>query len=51
MIWRFPGRLPPLEPVPDLTNEAIEHVSKESLKSTYQVDYLGMPQGLHIAEL
>ena len=45
MIWKFPGRLPPLENVHDLNKELMEQVSRESLKSTYQVDYIGVTQG------
>ncbi|XP_065058142.1 testis-expressed protein 26-like isoform X2 [Rhopilema esculentum] len=45
MIWKFPGRLPPLENVHDLNKELMEQVSRESLKSTYQVDYIGLTQG------
>lgn len=44
MNWKFPSRLPPVlseEINPDAWNEVL----KEQVKSTYQYDYTGIPQG------
>ncbi|XP_067040942.1 uncharacterized protein [Acropora muricata] len=48
MNWKFPSRLPPVlseEINPDAWNE----VSKEQVKSTYQYDYTGTPQGVDVS--
>ena len=44
MIWKFPSRFPPLLDE-EISPEAMQEVSKEQIKSTYQSDYTGIPQG------
>ncbi|KAK2563279.1 hypothetical protein P5673_013641 [Acropora cervicornis] len=46
--WKFPSRLPPVlseEINPDAWNEVL----KEQVKSTYQYDYTGIPQGVDVS--
>lgn len=49
MVWRFPSNK---NPVPDVTpwteevtNEKLNQVHRRLCSSTYQNDYLGIPQG------
>ena len=44
MIWKFPSRFPPLLDE-QISPEAMNEVNKEQIKSTYQSDYTGIPQG------
>ena len=44
MVWKFPSRFPPVL-AEDINPEAMQEVSKDELKSTYQSDYTGIPQG------
>lgn len=49
MTWRYPSggwQFPKAEKwTEELTNEAINQVHKRLCRSTYQKDYLGVPQG------
>ena len=48
MVWRLPSRFPPLieDHTLSYTNSEVEDVLKaQGLKSTYQDDYTGLPQG------
>ncbi|XP_046562188.1 testis-expressed protein 26-like isoform X1 [Haliotis rubra] len=52
MVWRFPSNK---NPVPDVTpwaeevtNEKLNQVHKRLCSSTYQTDYLGIPQGFQV---
>ncbi|KAK3701732.1 hypothetical protein QZH41_018895 [Actinostola sp. cb2023] len=48
MIWKFPGRnLPALDPA-EYSTENMEEITYDQLKSTYQNDYTGIPQGVQI---
>jgi hypothetical protein len=44
LIWKFPNNLLSLEPS-EYTNENMEEVCYDQLKTTYQNDYTGIPQG------
>lgn len=44
MVWKFPSRFPPVLNE-EINPEAMSEVSKEQIKSTYQADYTGIPQG------
>lgn len=44
MIWKFPSRLPPLQPA-EISNKDLEEVCQDQLRSTYQSDFTGIPQG------
>jgi len=51
MIWKFSSRFPPLLDE-EISPEMMSEVSKEQIKSTYQSDYTGIPQGeLHYFSL
>ena len=45
MIWKFPSRLP-LVFTNEKSPEAMSEVFKDQIKSTYQFDYTGIPQGI-----
>ena len=45
MVWKFADRLPPLGPTDDLSQDVMNHIAKQSFKSTYQSDYHGLPEG------
>ena len=44
MIWKFPSRLPSMQPS-EINSKDMEEVNKDQLKSTYQSDFTGIPQG------
>lgn len=44
MIWKFSCRFPSLLDE-EISPKAMNEVSKEQIKSTYQSDYTGIPQG------
>jgi len=46
MNWKFPSRLPPVDSFE--STEAMEQVAQDHLKSTYQSDYTGIPQGVQM---
>ncbi|XP_068719087.1 uncharacterized protein [Montipora capricornis] len=48
MIWKFPSRLP-LVFTNEKSPEAMSEVFKDQIKSTYQFDYTGIPQGVNIS--
>jgi len=48
MIWKFSSRFPPLLDE-EISPEMMSEVSKEQIKSTYQSDYTGIPQGVNIS--
>uniref|UniRef100_A0A6P8I992 Uncharacterized protein LOC116297566 n=1 Tax=Actinia tenebrosa TaxID=6105 RepID=A0A6P8I992_ACTTE len=45
LVWRFPSKLPP-EVIDD--SKSMEDVCYDQLKSTYQNDFTGIPQGVQI---
>lgn len=49
MVWKFPSKTQVSQPgMPwseELTNEKLNQVTKRLCRSTYQRDYLGIPQG------
>lgn len=44
MIWKFPSRFPPVY-MEEVNPETMREVEQDQLKSTYQSDYTGIPQG------
>ena len=44
MIWKFPSRLPPVY-MEEIHPETMQEVAQDQIKSTYQSDYTGIPQG------
>ncbi|KAK7498668.1 hypothetical protein BaRGS_00010045 [Batillaria attramentaria] len=52
MVWKFPSKTHPFQhPTPwseELTNEKLNQVTKRQYRSTYQNDYLGIPQGFQV---
>ena len=50
MVWRYPAKSKCEEaPVPwsaELTDDMMNQVHKRLCQSTYQTDYLGIPQGI-----
>ncbi|XP_076446510.1 uncharacterized protein LOC143283939 isoform X2 [Babylonia areolata] len=52
MMWRFPGKTQPFpQSSPwseELTNEKLNQVTKRLCRSTYQSDFLGIPQGFQV---
>eukprot|EP00112_Aurelia_sp_Birch-Aquarium-sp1_P002733 Seg1303.10 transcript_id=Seg1303.10/GoldUCD/mRNA.D3Y31 product="Testis-expressed protein 26" protein_id=Seg1303.10/GoldUCD/D3Y31 len=50
MVWKFADRLPPLCPTDEISQEAMNHIAKQSFRSTYQSDFHGMPHDLQISD-
>ncbi|XP_020629597.1 uncharacterized protein LOC110066695 isoform X2 [Orbicella faveolata] len=48
MIWKFPSRLPPVH-MEEINPETMQELEQGQLKSTYQSDYTGIPQGVNIS--
>ena len=44
MIWKFSSRLPPVH-MEEINPETMQELEQGQLKSTYQSDYTGIPQG------
>lgn len=45
MIWKFPSRFPPVY-MEGINPETMQEVAEDQIKSTYQSDYTGIPQGI-----
>ncbi len=44
MIWKFPSRLPSVD-LEEINPETWQEVAQDQIKSTYQSDFTGIPQG------
>ncbi len=49
MIWKFPGQLPPLGNVHEINDDIMHKVTKESFKTTYEVDYMLYRRGKYLS--
>ena len=47
MVWRFPKHVPKDQHIypGEITDQMMEEILREKCKSTYQNDFLGIPQG------
>ncbi|XP_078371538.1 uncharacterized protein LOC144655195 isoform X2 [Oculina patagonica] len=48
MIWKFPSRLPSVD-LEEINPETWQEVAQDQIKSTYQSDFTGIPQGVNIS--
>ena len=49
MVWRFPKHVPKDQQLypGEITDQMMEEILRDKCKSTYQSDYLGVPQGTY----